>query len=777
MTFTTERIDLEGKSDAEVQDLLKHYKLSLKVDEARKIQFEILKRPPSVPEMVLWSIQGSEHCSYKSSRPFLKMFPTDGPTVILGPKEDAGVVELARDEKGQRYGIALSHESHNHPSQIVPYEGAATGVGGNVRDVCCMGARVIALGDGLRFGELGNSKAQWIAEGVVSGIAGYGNPLGIPNVVGDVFYHKRYNDNCLVTVLTLGTVREDEIIHSTVPQGGVGYKLILIGKPTDNSGFGGASFASVELEEDKKEQNKGAVQEPNAFLERHILKSTYALVDWLRDHGQLQRVGFKDLGAGGIACASVELADSAGYGADVDLDAVHVSMAHLPDAVKLCSETQERFMWAVPDDLVEVVLRHYNETFDFPNVSHGARASVVGQVRGDGLYRVTAKGQVIVEARAKDVTEGLIYNRPHHYARPVREGRDHAEPSDYAATLRTLITHPDLVSRHPIYRRYDKQVQGLVVVERGEAQAGVLRPFLPEEFPDSIREVGLAVSMGQNPRYCAIDAYWGSALAVVEAVLKVAAVGAAPVAITDCLCFGNPEKPSQMGELVEGIRGIADACRGIRLREFPDSPIPVVSGNVSLYNETREGCIPPSPMIACVGRLPRALDAVTPGFKAERSVLYWIGETGGALGGSVYHALIGEDSGPLPDVDFAALGRMVAAVCDLADGRCLLSNRAIGQGGLAAALLQMCFQGQAGCVVRFDASLRKDVLLFSEAVGFVVEVDRSCCAVVEQRLRDSQVPFRVIGHTAPQGEFELQGIRLSDLDGLRKRWSAGLEQA
>lgn len=776
MTFTSECIDFNGKTDAEIQSILVQYRLALKIEEAKKVQFEILKRPPSVSELVLWSIQGSEHCSYKSSRPFLKMFPTDGPGVILGPKEDAGIVELAKDENGLRYGIAISHESHNHPSQIVPYEGAATGVGGNVRDVCCMGAKVIAIGDGLRFGELKNNKAQWIAEGAISGIAGYGNPLGIPNVAGDIYFNKGYNDNCLVTVLTLGAIREDEIIHSSVPKGGVGYKLILVGKPTDNSGFGGASFASLELEEDKKEQNKGAVQEPNAFLERHILKSTYALVDWLKNNGHIERVGFKDLGAGGIACASVELADSAGYGADINLDSVHVSMQDLPDAVKLCSETQERFMWAVPDDLVDVVLKHYNETFDFPNVSHGAKATVVGTVRGDTLYRVTANGQVIVEAQAKDVTEGLIYNRDHYYSRPVRDEITYSEPTSYPAIIESVVTHPDIASKQPVYRRYDKQVQGLVVVERGEADAGVLRPFHDaKRYPESVRNVGLGVSMAQNPHYGRIDSYWCAAMAVVDGVAKLASVGAAPIAISDCLCFGNPEKPSQMGEFVEAIRGISDACREIRLKEHPDHPIPVVAGNVSLYNETRDGSIPPSPMIGCVGRIDSADKAVTSGFKRERSAIYHIGEITDRMGGSVYQDVLKNDCARMPTVGFAEFGGQVNAITDLIARGIVLSSKSIGPGGILAALAIMCFKGEYECRVWMQSSLRKDFLLFNETPGFVFETAKENCAYVEEFLKKQHVKFEKIGETVGKGDCEIQGIRLPEMEQLKSRWETRLE--
>ena len=775
MTFTTECIDFDGKTDVEIQEILTQYNLALKVEEAKKVQFEILKRPPSVPELVLWSIQGSEHCSYKSSKPFLKMLPTDGPGVILGPKEDAGVVELARDKNGLRYGVALSHESHNHPSQIVPYEGAATGVGGNVRDVCCMGAKVIAVADGLRFGELGNARSQWIADGVVAGIAGYGNPLGIPNITGDAYFHKGYRDNCLVTVFTIGTLREDEIIHSAVPEGGTDYNLVLVGKPTDNSGFGGASFASLELEEEKKEQNKGAVQEPNAFLERHILKSTYALFDWLKESGNLERVGFKDLGAGGIACASVELADSAGYGAEVDMDKVHVGMENLPDAVKLCSETQERFMWAVPDDLVDHVINHYNETFDFPRVSHGAKASLIGKVRGDGLYRVTAGGQTIVEAQAKDVTEGLIYQREHHYTQPLREKIEHPEPKSYPSMIAQVVTHPDLASKHPIYRRYDKQVQGLVVVERGEAEAGVLQPYYSDEFPEEIREVGLAVSLGQNPHYGSIDAYWGAALSVVESVAKVASVGAYPLAITDCLCFGNPEKPSQMGEFVEAIRAVSDACRGIRLKEYPDSPLPVVGGNVSLYNETKDGSIPPSPMIACVGRLNHVKNAVTPGFKKEKSAIYLIGEIKEEMGGSVYHDIIDLDSGELPKVDFVDFAAQVNAVTDAADLGLTLSCLPLGRGGIASALAIMAFKSDLDCRVWVESNLRKDEILFSESVGFVIEVGKGDEQAFEKLLDDKKVVFSKIGETVKRGSFEVQGVKIPNIERLRESWLNRIE--
>ena len=360
MSFTKEVVDFKNLDTHGIKEKLLKLNIPLAPEEALKIQNEMLGRPPSIAELVLFSIQGSEHCSYKSSRIHLSQFVTESPDVVLGAKEDAGVVAVATDNQGKRWCVVMSHESHNHPSQIVPFEGAATGVGGNVRDVMCMGAEVIASTDSFRFGEINSNKTKWIHDGVVSGVAGYGNPLGIPNIGGDIYYHKGYNENCLVTLVTLGIVKEEDIIHSYAPQNADGYDLILIGKPTDNSGFGGASFASLELEEDKKDQNKGAVQEPNAFLERHLLKSSYALFKEIKKMGLIDRVGFKDLGAGGVACASVELAEASGYGSEVWLDKVHTSMDGLHSSVYLCSETQERFMWVCPPEMTKKIVDHYN---------------------------------------------------------------------------------------------------------------------------------------------------------------------------------------------------------------------------------------------------------------------------------------------------------------------------------------------------------------------------------------------------------------------------------
>jgi len=301
--------------------------------------------------------------------------------------------------------------------------------------------------------------------------------LGIPNIGGDLYYHPGYNDNCLVNVVTLGIVREDRIFHSYAPENANGHDLILIGKPTDNSGFGGASFASLELEEEKKEQNKGAVQEPNAFLERHILKATNALFKMLSDQDAVNRVGFKDLGAGGVACASVELADTAGYGAEIFMENIHVSMENLHPSVTLCSETQERFMWVSPPDLTDFILDHYNKTFDMPGVSELAQARVIGKITTEKQYVVHSNGELIVNAPAEEVTKGFLYNRP--FKKPERHFNEPSlpEPKKYNDILLKLLSHENIASRLPVYETYDKQVQGRTLIESGMADAGVMLPF------------------------------------------------------------------------------------------------------------------------------------------------------------------------------------------------------------------------------------------------------------------------------------------------------------
>ena len=396
-------------SDAE--GLLRNYNISLTLDEARDLQSEV-GRPLSLLEATVLGIQLSEHCSYKSSRKFLSALPTDGKTVVLGPSEDAGILSVFEHDS-EKYCIAVGHESHNHPSQIVPYEGAATGVGGIVRDILCMGARPVGVLDQLRFGDFFKFVQRNIASGVVSGISGYGNPLGVPNLGGDVFFDSGFDENCLVNVVALGVLRESDLIHSFVPEcaGKEKWDLIIVGKPTDNSGFGGASFASGSFAaEDDVEAQKAAVQEPNPFLERHLVASTLDLFEILKRDGEHDKVAFKDLGAGGVVCATVELAEGGGFGADVDLDGLHTS-GDFPAHVFACAETQERFCWACHPSLTSKIIEHYEKVWDLGYVADGAGASKVGIIREDGQYRVFSGGELLCDVSAEVVTRGVLYDR------------------------------------------------------------------------------------------------------------------------------------------------------------------------------------------------------------------------------------------------------------------------------------------------------------------------------------------------------------------------------
>ena len=774
MGFTKEIIDFTDLSENQVRDKLSEYNIPLTPDEARKIQSEMLGRAPSLSELVLFSIQGSEHCSYKSSRVHLKQFVTDGPDVVLGAKEDAGVVAVAIDNKGDRWCVVMSHESHNHPSQIVPYEGAATGVGGNVRDVMCMGAEVVACTDSFRFGNINTNKTKWVHEGVVAGIAGYGNPLGIPNIGGDIYYHDGYDENCLVTLVTLGIVRENDLIHSYAPKNADNYDLILIGKPTDNSGFGGASFASLELQEEKKEQNRGAVQEPNAFLERHLLKSTYVLFDKLKRGGLIDRVGFKDLGAGGVACASVELAETAGYGAEVWLDRVHTGMDGLHPSVYLCSETQERFMWVSPPELTEMIIKHYNKTFDLSGVSSGARASVIGKIHNNKQYIVHSNGELIIDAPAEQVTKGFLYDRPYKDPKRTFKEPDIPCPSDLNAILIRLLGHENIASRRAVYEAYDKQVQGRTIIEAGHADAGVIAPFNSDDYPLEIRKTGIALSTDHNPRYCQIDPYWGAINAVAESVRNIAAIGATPVALTDCLCFGNPENPEQMWEFVEAVRGISDALKPLRLKDDSENSIPIIAGNVSFYNESKNGAIPASPIISCLGKIDDFSKSIGMGFKNTDSVLIMIGDRKNELGGSVYYSLFDEIGANIPKPNMAELQNQINVIYGLINKNLILACHDISEGGIAVAISEMSFANGVGGSINIENNSNNDVVLFSESGGFVIEIEKNNRDTICSIMDDGGVAWSDIGRTNDSGILHMNNVIELTINKAKLSWENGL---
>ena len=763
-------IDFSSSSDAEITKMLKELNIPLSVDEVKKIQFSFLDRPATLTELVLFSIQGSEHSSYKSSKNHIKHFLTNGEHVILGAKDDAGVVSLSVDGNGNRYGLVVSHESHNHPSQIVPYEGAATGVGGNVRDVCCMGAEVMSLGDSLRFGDIDRNKTKWISDGVVSGIAGYGNPLGIPNICGDLYFDKEYNENCLVTVLTAGVVKEKNVIRSKAPKNSVNFDLILVGKPTDNSGFGGASFASLELEEEKEQQNKGAVQEPNAFLERHILKSTYALFDFLEENNLINRVGFKDLGAGGVACASIELADAAGLGAEVWVDKIHTSMPELDGHIILCSETQERFMWACPKDLTQTILDHYNKVFDFPNVSVGAMASVVGKIINERHYTVFYKDKKLVDGPIEKINEGFVYNRPMSEKKTQLENNPLPEKIDYNDLMLKILSHENVASRAPVYESYDKNVQGRVVNERGKTNAGVIAPFDSKKFPKEIKDDCFSAALAHNPSIGKIDPYIVAQHAVIEACAKTVSVGASPLAITDCLCFGNPEKPEQMWQFSQSCIAIREACSLLHFNGTDN--LPIVAGNVSFYNQSGDQSIPASPMIGCFGRVSKERVLMN-GFRSSDANIYLVGETPAFIGGSIVVDVLNIKNTKVKKIDVQKYNNMLNCVLKANLEGLVSSSSYVGLGGLATCLFKMSFVNNVGCSI--DKYIDKN-LLFSENFAFIVEVSQESSSAFEKVLNKSKCAYKQIGKTNESNKIVVKNFIDLDVVQTKKTWQNALRE-
>ncbi len=714
-------IDIKNFSDESLKNFLKYHSISLSVFEARKVA-ELIGRNPCITELYIFNTQWSEHSSYKSSRSVLKeLLPTQAPNVILGPVEDSGIVELGYIN-GERHGIAVSHESHNHPSQVVPYEGAATGVGGIIRDVLCMGAKVIAIAGPLRFGNpngKNKNKVKYIANEVINGIAGYGNAVGIPTICGDIYFNDSFDENCLVNVVCLGVVKERDIIHSYAPQNAEGYDIVIVGKATDNSGFGGAAFASLALDEKERESNRGAVQVPDPFLKNVIIRASYAVFEEARK--QNAALAFKDMGAGGIMCSTSELCSDGNYGADIDLSKVNTSINSLPPYIIANSETQERFTWVCPPKFTKTLLKIYNEDFELPQISVGAGAFVIGKATKEQDYVLRHEGKIVCNVPIKAVTDGIRYEREKKAPKRDFKEPDLKEPKDCNKALLSVLAHPNIASKAKAYKHYDTSVMGNVVIEAGYADAGVIRALENSPF-------GVALKTDCNPRYCKIDPYWGAVNAVAESMRNVAAVGAIPSAITDCLNYGNPEKPESFYDFYEGVRGIADAAKNLYYKGTKYH-VPVISGNVSFYNESASGkSIDPSPMIACIGILKDYSKAITMKLKKESSILFLIGERKDELGGSAYYEANSEIGAVVPIIDFEKERNMIHAVVDAITSGLVLSCHDISDGGLATTISEMILGGDAGGEIGAEINLdftelRNDKALFSESSGFVLEVE------------------------------------------------------
>ncbi|MDQ2679894.1 MAG: phosphoribosylformylglycinamidine synthase subunit PurL [Candidatus Eremiobacteraeota bacterium] len=750
-----------GLTDAQLGEAAKKAGLALRVDELRTIANR-LERDPSIVEVHAFDAQWSEHCSYKSSRHLLKTLPVSGPTVMQGPAEDAGILHLG-EFNGERYGVVIAHESHNHPSQVVPFEGAATGVGGIVRDVLCMGAQVIAIADPLRLGRVedGASHQRYVATGVVDGIAAYGNAIGVPNIAGDVYFDDHFNDNCLVNVVALGILKESEIIHSAAPPDSTGWDIVLVGKATDTSGFGGAAFSSVSLDSKDGDANKGAVQVPDPFLKSVIMRASYRVFAYLRENGIT--AGFKDLGAGGIMGCSAELCGSGGFGAIIDLDDVNTAVPNMPAPVIAIGETQERLCWVLPPDATAGVLQIYNEEFSLPQIAQGACAVVIGAVQKEQRYVLRSGGEIVMDVPIDFLIGSIRDDLAAAQTEPIPlpESKHSYMTSDAPVTdlLARVLAHRNLCSREPLYRQYDSSVRGTTVIARGENDAGVIAPIAGSTL-------GVALAVAGNPRYGKLDARLAAEHAVCEAVRMVAAVGARPLGLTDCLNFGNPQKPDQYGELVSAVDGLALAARELGT--------PFVSGNVSLYNEARSGqAIPPSPIIACVGALDDIADAQSGSFRTEEGVVYRIGLPTNAFGGSVLAGVLGVSGGPPPPVDYAMERLNAQALREAFATGEVRAARAIGNGGLLPTLARMCFQEPRNAPVGLLMENLGLDAFFSENGGFIVQVENErVLADLESKLSC----VRKVGQLTLRSTLEIAGLDPIDLQRLNQAWSMPLAE-
>jgi phosphoribosylformylglycinamidine synthase len=622
---------------------------------------ELLGRTPTLTELGVFSALWSEHCSYKHSRPVLRTFPTDGPHVVQGPGENAGVLRLP-----EGWAVAFKIESHNHPSAVEPYQGAATGVGGILRDVFTMGARPIALLNSLRFGPLDHPpRNRYLFAGVVRGIGDYGNCVGVPTLGGEVNFAPGYTGNPLVNAMCVGLLRERDLIRAAAH--GVGNVLLAVGARTGRDGIHGASFASEELTE-KSESRRPQVQVGDPFTEKLLLEASLELIT------SRLIVAIQDMGAAGLTSSSAEMAARGGVGVEIDTGLVPTREEGMTAYEILLSESQERMLVvAEPDQVPEVqaVCAKWELT-----------ATPIGRVTDDGIYRVKHHGQVVVAIPGQRLLEDCpTYFPDAEESEEARLRRSTIEPGDpvvdLEGALELLLDHPNIASKRWVYEQYDSTVQASTVLPPG-SDAGVLR------VPGTT--FGLAMSVDCNARLVALDPYEGGKAAVAEAARNVAATGARPLGITNCLNFGNPEKPEVFFQFREACRGIADACRAFGT--------PVTGGNVSFYNESPNGAIDPTPTIGMVGLLPRVEHRVGSHFESPQDEVFILGLTSGILGGSTYWAEVCDFvGGDPPAVDLDAELRLQRFLVQAAELRLLRSAHDCSEGGLAVALAETVIGG------------------------------------------------------------------------------------
>ena len=681
---------------------------------------ELLGREPGDVELALFGVMWSEHCSYKSSRPLLRLFPTSGSGVLQGPGENAGIVDI-----GDGLAVVMKVESHNHPSAVEPYQGAATGSGGIIRDIFTMGARPIAMLDSLRFGDLSDARQRALFRDVVKGIGDYDNCMGIPTVAGEVGFDPSYAGNCLVNAMCVGIIRHEDIKRGTAA--GVGNAVMLIGSTTGRDGMGGASFASVDLTAASQER-KSAVQVGDPFMEKLLLEACLELFQ------TDAVVGIQDLGAAGLASASCETAARGGVGIDLDVALVPRREDGMVPAEVMISESQERM-------LVIVRQGHEDEVrciFD----KWGLNAAVIGHVTGDGMLTVRQEGEVVAQVPAKALAEQAPLRHPQ-AERPTWQDDimrlDETElpaGSDWTTVLKDVLRMPAVASKEWVYRQYDSVVRTNTVVGPG-SDAAVLR------VDGTTR--GIALTIDGVGSMSLLDPATGAAMAVAEAARNLVCSGARPLALTDCLNFGNPERPDVFWQFTQAVTGMSDACRVLG--------IPVISGNVSFYNETGTSAILPTPVVGMVGVLDDPSRACRQGFVTPGDSIVLLGDLTDELGGSVYVCMVaGRTAGHPPVLDLER-ERLVQSVClDGISRGIIRSAHDVGEGGLAVTLAESCIAGEIGARVSLPEGLRMDVLLFGEAPSrIVVTTAPDGLNALLEAARNTGIPTMLLGTVGGPG--------------------------
>lgn len=689
--------------------------VGLKKSEYDKV-LEVLGREPNELELNMYGVMWSEHCSYKHSRALFRHFPTSNERVLQGPGENAGIIDI-----GDNLAVAMKIESHNHPSAIEPYQGAATGVGGIIRDIFAMGARPIALLNSLRFGEIENDdRVKYLFEGVVEGIAGYGNCMGIPTVGGEVYFNKSYQGNPLVNAMCVGIIEHDKIHRGNAS--GVGNSVMYVGAATGRDGMGGASFASVELTEESEEK-RSAVQVGDPFMEKLLLEACLELLAT----GCV--VGIQDLGAAGLTSACCETATRGEGGMEIDVLKVPRREKGMIPVEVMISESQERM-------LIIVEKGRENEVNEIVE-KWGLHSVVIGKVTNDGMLRVMEGDKVVGEMPANSLDSSGApryykdYEVPSYYEELKNfKSSDVNEPDNHNEVLLNMIGSPNLCSREWIYKQYDHMVRTSTVVKPG-SDAAVMRVRGTNK--------GIALTTDCNSRYCYLDPREGSKIAVVEAARNVVCSGALPLAITDGLNFGSPEKPDRFWQFRECILGISEACREL--------DTPVISGNVSFYNETDKDAIYPTPMIGMVGVLENVEKACTMEFKEEGDIIVLLGETKDEIGGSEYLSRIhGLEKGKVPFLNLALEKKIQKVLLNSIEKEYIKSAHDLSEGGLAVALAESAINSGLGAKVAINSNLRNDVELYSESQSrFLVTLEHSNLELLNKTLESENIPYSVLG--------------------------------